>query len=54
MSPEYDYQCPKCGEKFTMLCKMQDHESEPDCPKCGTPCEQTWEDGRAPHWSFRL
>lgn len=34
--PSVDFECPKCGHKFTMKRQMVDPDSEVRCPKCGT------------------
>ncbi|MHC4701335.1 MAG: FmdB family zinc ribbon protein [Planctomycetota bacterium] len=53
--PTWDYECNKCGAKFTISSKlMNDHQKNPECPECkSTDTEQTWDDGRAPNWQFK-
>jgi putative FmdB family regulatory protein len=34
--PTYEYLCPKCKKKFTLVLSMKDHEArKAKCPKCG-------------------
>jgi putative FmdB family regulatory protein len=33
--PIYEYECPKCGERFELLGKMSDSDREEKCPRCG-------------------
>ncbi len=34
--PSYEYQCPKCNEKVTLILSIKEHEAgEAKCPKCG-------------------
>ncbi|MFC1938889.1 zinc ribbon domain-containing protein [Chloroflexota bacterium] len=33
--PIYEYQCVKCGERFELLRRINDKDSEIKCPKCG-------------------
>jgi putative FmdB family regulatory protein len=33
--PVYEYECNKCGEKFSMLRRFWDKDDEVKCPKCG-------------------
>lgn len=33
--PTYEYHCQKCGEVFTRIERMEEHEKgNPRCPKC--------------------
>lgn len=32
--PIYEYECTECGEKFELLRKLTDKDSEIKCPKC--------------------
>ena len=35
--PSYDYRCPQCKKKFTLMLSISDHEAKKaKCPKCGT------------------
>ena len=34
--PIYEYECPKCGERFELRSSMSDSDNEIKCPKCGT------------------
>ena len=35
--PIYEYFCTKCGEAFTAVMHVSEHEgSTPECPKCGS------------------
>jgi putative FmdB family regulatory protein len=34
--PNVEFECPKCGNQFTMKRQMVDPDSEVKCPKCGT------------------
>ncbi|MCX8118645.1 MAG: zinc ribbon domain-containing protein [Desulfobacterota bacterium] len=34
--PTYDYHCPKCKKKFSLVMSIKDHdEGKAKCPKCG-------------------
>jgi putative FmdB family regulatory protein len=33
--PVYEYECPKCGEKFELRRNIADKDSDISCPKCG-------------------
>jgi putative FmdB family regulatory protein len=34
--PTYDYRCPKCKKKFTVILSMSEHDAgKAKCPKCG-------------------
>lgn len=33
--PIYEYECPKCSEKFELRRSITDKDSEIKCPKCG-------------------
>lgn len=33
--PMYEFRCLRCGERFEKLLKMQDADSDLECPKCG-------------------
>ena len=33
--PTYDYQCEKCGKRFTVVQRISEHTGRsPACPKC--------------------
>ncbi|MEJ2314889.1 MAG: zinc ribbon domain-containing protein [Nitrospirota bacterium] len=33
--PQYDYECKKCGNRFTRIMTVSEHESKRvKCPKC--------------------
>ncbi len=32
--PTYEYRCEKCGEQFTLILSLREHEKRPRCPKC--------------------
>jgi putative FmdB family regulatory protein len=32
--PLYEYRCQKCGKSFEKLRRMQDADSETECPEC--------------------
>ncbi|MBI4409266.1 MAG: zinc ribbon domain-containing protein [Gemmatimonadetes bacterium] len=35
--PVYEYHCASCGEDFTHVETMREHEgAHPQCPKCGS------------------
>ena len=34
--PNVEFECAKCGNKFTMHRQFVDSDSEVRCPKCGT------------------
>jgi putative FmdB family regulatory protein len=35
--PTYDYECKKCGKKFSQITTISQHEKEkPRCPKCSS------------------
>lgn len=34
--PNVEFECAKCGNRFTMKRQMVDPDSEVRCPKCGT------------------
>ena len=34
--PLYEYKCLKCGEKFELLRRINDDDSNVKCPKCGS------------------
>ena len=34
--PTYDYRCPNCKKKFTLILSIKEHDSaKVKCPKCG-------------------
>lgn len=34
--PSYDYRCPGCKKKFTLLLSFKEHDAgKAKCPKCG-------------------
>jgi putative FmdB family regulatory protein len=34
--PSYEYRCPKCGKKFTLILSIGEHDAgKGKCPKCG-------------------
>ena len=34
--PTYEYLCPKCKKKFTVMLSISDHDAgKAKCPKCG-------------------
>jgi putative FmdB family regulatory protein len=34
--PSYEYRCPSCKKKFTLILSMREHEArKAKCPKCG-------------------
>jgi putative FmdB family regulatory protein len=33
--PIYEYECPKCGQKFELRCNIAESEKEAKCPRCG-------------------
>jgi putative FmdB family regulatory protein len=34
--PSYEYRCPSCKKKFTVILSMKEHEArKAKCPKCG-------------------
>jgi putative FmdB family regulatory protein len=34
--PTYEYLCPKCKKKFTVILSIRDHDAgKAKCPKCG-------------------
>ncbi|MDY6917374.1 MAG: zinc ribbon domain-containing protein [Chloroflexota bacterium] len=33
--PIYEYECPKCGERFEQRRSIADCDSQAECPKCG-------------------
>jgi putative FmdB family regulatory protein len=34
--PTYEYQCPKCNKKFSLVLSIKDHDAgKAKCPKCG-------------------
>ena len=34
--PTYDYRCPKCNKKFSLVLSIGDHDAgKAKCPKCG-------------------
>jgi putative FmdB family regulatory protein len=34
--PSYEYRCPSCKKKFTVILSMREHEArKAKCPKCG-------------------
>jgi len=34
--PTYEYLCPKCNKKFTVILSIKDHDArKAKCPKCG-------------------
>lgn len=34
--PSYDYRCPECKKKFTLMLSIKDHDGKKaKCPKCG-------------------
>jgi putative FmdB family regulatory protein len=33
--PIYEYECPKCGERFSRLRPMREMEEPAACPRCG-------------------
>lgn len=32
--PIYEYECPKCGERFSLLRPMRQAQEPAPCPKC--------------------
>jgi putative FmdB family regulatory protein len=33
--PQYDYECKKCGNRFTLILTVKEHEQKRvRCPKC--------------------
>ena len=34
--PNVEFECTKCGNRFTMQRKLVEPDSEVRCPKCGT------------------
>jgi putative FmdB family regulatory protein len=40
--PTYDYRCPKCKKKFSLILSIKDHDAgKAKCPKCqGKKVEQ--------------
>ncbi len=36
--PTYEYLCEKCGEQFSRIMSISEHETEKvTCPKCNSP-----------------
>jgi putative FmdB family regulatory protein len=34
--PSYEYRCPKCSKKFTLILSISEHDArKAKCPKCG-------------------
>ncbi len=33
--PRYDYRCPDCKKKFSVLLSIKEHDAGVKCPKCG-------------------
>jgi putative FmdB family regulatory protein len=34
--PSYDYQCPECKKKFSLMLTIKEHDGgKVKCPKCG-------------------
>jgi len=34
--PSYEYRCPKCNKKFTLILSIGEHDAgKAKCPKCG-------------------
>ncbi|MEI9479422.1 MAG: zinc ribbon domain-containing protein [Deltaproteobacteria bacterium] len=34
--PSYDYRCPECKKKFSVMLTMKQHDArKAKCPKCG-------------------
>ena len=34
--PSYEYRCPKCNKKFTLILSIREHDAgKGKCPKCG-------------------
>lgn len=34
--PTYDYRCPNCKKKFSLILSIKDHDTgKAKCPKCG-------------------
>lgn len=34
--PNYEYRCPKCNKKFTVILSIKEHDAgKAKCPKCG-------------------
>jgi putative FmdB family regulatory protein len=34
--PSYEYRCPKCSKKFTLILSIGEHDAgKVKCPKCG-------------------
>ena len=34
--PSYEYRCPKCNKKFTLILSIAEHDAKKaKCPKCG-------------------
>jgi putative FmdB family regulatory protein len=42
--PRYEYLCPACSKKFSIVLTIAEHEKgEVKCPKCGSAkVEQQW------------
>ena len=38
----YDYECSKCGDRYTMERKMTDPEEFPQCNLCHKPMNRVW------------
>lgn len=38
--PIYEYICPKCNNKFELLCSIAKAEEDAHCPKCKTPSKR--------------
>jgi len=38
----YDYECTKCGDRYTMERKMTDPEEFPQCNLCHKPMNRVW------------
>ena len=38
--PEYDYQCPRCKNEFSLDRRMADRNLAAKCPECGTRAER--------------
>jgi len=32
--PTYEYRCEKCGEVFSLILTISEHEKKQRCPKC--------------------
>jgi putative FmdB family regulatory protein len=32
--PTYEYRCEKCGDEFTLILTLSEHDKKQKCPKC--------------------